>query len=274
MHAFSSLLLQSEASWDLPFAMLVGIGVGGALVFVLNFVMGASRIASAKREADGIVEQGRLTTDKIIKTAELDALTERDRVLEQFKSKTAGTRAELKALEKRLVKREDNLDRKLDTLTAKEKHLDSIERKANERAAVLEEQDRKSQELLAQREQELVRVSGLGRDDAKRELMAALEEELTHESGQLISDILGEARDNAEAQAREITLTAIQRYAADNTSEGTVSTVDIPSDDMKGRVIGREGRNIRAFEKATGVDVIVDDTPGVVVVSSFDPVRR
>ncbi len=252
----------------------IGIGVGGAMVILVYRLIGGSMVSSAQREAEGIVEQGRLTGEKTLKSAELDARAERDRMTADFKRETNTTRLEFKEIEKRLTKREDNLDQKLDTLTAKEKHLDKMEQQLAESTAQLEERNRKSQQLLDDREQELVRVSKLSVGEARAELLSSLESRLTHDAGQLVSKIIGEAREEAEAKAREITLTAIQRYAADNTSEATVSTVVIPSDDMKGRVIGREGRNIRAFEKATGVDVIVDDTPGVVVVSSFDPVRR
>ncbi len=270
-----NLLMQStDASAGEFYYGLIGIGVGGSMVALFYWVGGLSRIAAGQRESEHIMEEARLTAEKITKTAELDSLAARDRAIAEFKTETAATRDELKSIEKRLTKREDNLDQKLDTLTTKEKHLDRTERKLQESIGRVEDRDRKSQELLGQREAELSRISGLSRDEGRAELLAALERDLTIESGQLINKMLGEARENAEAQAREITLIAIQRFAADHTSEGTVSTVGIPSDDMKGRVIGREGRNIRAFEKATGVDVIVDDTPGVVVVSSFDPVRR
>ncbi len=253
---------------------LIGIGVGGAFVYATNWFTGNSMIKSAKREANSIIEQGRLSSEKMTKSAELDARKARDVMMTDFEKETATTRAEFKEIEKRLTKREDNLDQKLDTLTHKQKHIEKQDEKLAAEAARLNERDKKSRELLERREEELVRVAGLSKSEAKTELLSALETELTRESGQLISKVLGEAREEAQQKAREITLTAIQRYAADNTCEGTVSTVTIPSDDMKGRVIGREGRNIRAFEKATGVDVIVDDTPGVVVVSSFDPVRR
>jgi ribonucrease Y len=255
-------------------ALLLGVGVGGLLVMAVIKILDRSRVKSAQREADSLVEQGRLTAEKTIKSGELEARTVRDELLAEFEKQTASTRGELKGIEKRLTKREDSLDQKLDTLSAKEKHLDSLEAKMAKRAERMEERDKRSEDLLAHREDELVRVSGMSKDEARNDLMSKLENELTHECGQMIDRMIGEAKEEAESRAREITLTAIQRYAADNTCEGTVSTVDIPSDDMKGRVIGREGRNIRAFEKATGVDVIVDDTPGVVVVSSFDPVRR
>ncbi len=128
--------------------------------------------------------------------------------------------------------------------------------------------------MIASQKNELLRVANLTQDKARELLLSRIEKDMERETSQLIERRLEEARESAEKEAREIIVTAIQRYAAEHTCDSTVSTVDIPSDDMKGRVIGREGRNIRAFEKATGVDVIVDDTPGVVVVSGFDSVRR
>jgi len=129
-------------------------------------------------------------------------------------------------------------------------------------------------ELVAQQKSQLLKVANLSPEEAKDLLLNRIEKDMERESAQLIQRRLEEARESADGQAREIIISAIQRYAAEQTCESTVSTVDIPSDEMKGRVIGREGRNIRAFEKATGVDVIVDDTPGAVVVSAFDPIRR
>ena len=254
--------------------VILGFGLGGLFVLFGSMLIGRSRIAAGRREADRVLADAGHTCDQMIKTAQLDARVERERLMDEFKAETAEVRAELKKIEKRLTKREDNLDGKLDTLTTKERHLEKTERQMAERSAGLARTEEQAQELVERRQQELTRVSGMSVEQGKRELLAILNGQLTHEAGQLISKVLGEARENAMQQAREVTLTAIQRYAAENTCEATVSTVDIPSDDMKGRVIGREGRNIRAFEKATGVDVIVDDTPGVVVVSSFDPVRR
>ncbi len=266
------LLAVSTSTWIL--LIVLAAVAGGIATAAVVVAIGKWRVLTGRRESDRILADAKRDSEQIIKTAELDARTEQNRLLDQFKVETAETRAELKGIEKRLVKREDTLDSKLETLATKERHLERSEAKLAERGTKLQESERRVEELGERREAELVRISGLTAEAAKQELLGALEEELTHEAGQLINKIIGEAQENAMVQAREITLTAIQRYAADITCEGTVSTVDIPSDDMKGRVIGREGRNIRAFEKTTGVDVIVDDTPGVVVVSSFDPVRR
>jgi len=237
-------------------------------------LIGRSRISAGLKEAERVTEDAKSKCDQLLKMAQLDARAEHDRMLSEFKAESDNVRAEQKEIEKRLTKREDNLDGKLDTLTTKERNLEKAEQKVVDRSAELEKLEASAAELFEQREHELSRVARMSVEEAKRELLTLLENDLTHEAGQLISKVLSEAQEEASEKAREVTLIAIQRYAAENTCEATVSTVDIPSDEMKGRVIGREGRNIRAFEKATGVDVIVDDTPGVVVVSSFNPVRR
>ncbi len=253
---------------------LIAYILGVLSLWILLIWFGKEKIRAGQKEADRLIEVAKTSAEQEIKAAKLEARAERERMLDQFQKETEGTRNELKEIEKRLTKREDNLDSKLDTLTTKEKHLEKAESDLNTRRQKLSVKEEKIDEMFHQRQEELLRVSGLSRDDAKREYMSGLEEDLRHEAGQMVEQIMTEARESAAEKAREITLIAIQRYAAENTCEATVSTVGIPSDDMKGRVIGREGRNIRAFEAALGVDVIVDDTPGVVVVSSFDPVRR
>jgi ribonuclease Y len=177
-------------------------------------------------------------------------------------------------MEARLSKREDTLDRKLDTLSVKEKHLDDLEGRLNNRDRQVAAKERDLDATLKEQKDRLMQISGLSADQAKEMLLRRIEDECKHECGELIQRMTEHAQEEAKDKSRQIILQAIQRYAADQTSDHTVSTVQIPSDDMKGRVIGREGRNIRSFEKSTGVDVIIDDTPGVVVVSCFDPVRR
>ncbi len=242
---------------------------GGVMWFVYR-----SRRAAAEKELAALRAAAEAQAQKILAQAESEAKTEFIRRREKFDADTEATRSELRTEEKRLSKREDMIDQKLETLNAKERMLEAAERSLGEREKGLVSKDRQLNDLIAQQRTQLLKVTNLSVDEARAMLLEKMEKEMEGETAQLIERRLEEARDQAESQAREIILTAIQRYAADHTCDSTVSTVDIPSDDMKGRVIGREGRNIRAFEKATGVDVIVDDTPGVVVVSGFDPVRR
>ncbi len=251
-------------------AFVLGIAV---TVAVLHY-LGKLKIAAAEARAAAIVAESTAEGEQIRKTAEVDARDEFIKKMDEFEKETADTRRELKEVEKRLAKREDNFEAKLDTLVAKEKKLDQRQQQVDERAATYKKKLEEAEELLAQRREDLQRISGMTAEQGREVLLDQLKSELEQESAQLVAETVAEAKEEAKSKSRDIILTAIQRYAAEHTSEGTVSTVTIPSDDMKGRVIGREGRNIRAFEKVTGVDVIVDDTPGVVVVSAFDPVRR
>jgi ribonuclease Y len=183
-------------------------------------------------------------------------------------------RNEVRDQERRLEKREDVLDQKHQAQMKKERTLEHTERKLKERREQVEKRGQDLEKLIGQQAQKLHEISGLNREAAEKMLLERVEQELTGEIATRIQKHEEALRATAEERARQILSVALQRYAAGHTADTTVSTVDIPSDDMKGRIIGREGRNIRAFEKCTGVDVIVDDTPGVVIVSAFDNVRR
>jgi len=267
----AALLLGTNGSWMLG---VVGAVVGGLIVLAVFVSIGKSKQAALKQASDAVLEEARRSGQTIVKNAEVDAKAEHIRRLEQFNKETAETRVDLKEAEKRLDKREDNLEKKLDTLNVKERNIEQLETKLADRTHKLTAKEEEIASTLEKQQEHLTRISGMSAEEAKQLLLFNLQSEVEHESAALVDRLLTEAKDTAATKARDVILTAIQRYAAEHTCDSTVSTVDIPSDDMKGRVIGREGRNIRAFEKATGVDVIVDDTPGVVVVSAFDPVRR
>ncbi len=260
------LLLQAE--WFMPgtLGIVIGAGVASGVFALLR--------ANQKRQAGDIIDVARREADQLTQDGKMRVKEEHLKLQEAFQKETSESRAEFKEWEKRLAKREDNLEGKLDTLNTKERNIEQAEKKLDQRSEKIEQREGELSELLERQQLELMRISGMDRDAAKTTLLENLEEEMQHECGQLIERMIGEAKENVEDKSREIVITAIQRYAAAHTSSSTVRTVDVPSDEMKGRVIGREGRNIRAFEKATGVDVIVDDTPGVVVVSAFDPVRN
>jgi len=253
---------------------LVGLVLGAALLVAYQRLRARTQQAERQREADEIREEAHRTAGQIIKTAELEAKAEYGKWQEKFQQETAETRVELKELEKRLTKREDNVDSKLDTLNTKERSLDQRAQRLGDQERNLEVRSQELDQQVEQQRLKLLQISNMTTEEARKELLSQLEQELEAEAAAMVEKILTEAKDTAAQKVREVTLTAIQRYAAEHTCDSTVSTVDIPSDDMKGRVIGREGRNTRAFEKTTGVDVIVDDTPGVVVVSAFDPIRR
>ncbi len=219
--------------------------------------------AAVKQEALADAERMRLQSEREL----LDRKARQEAELEK-------ARGEIREGEKRLGKREDALDRKEETVAQKDAQLQKQLESVRQREDVLVKRDEQTARVLEAQKEELTRIAGMSRTDAKEMLLRKIEDDCRHEAAKLTRSILEDAETQAKGKAREITLMAVQRYAAEHTSESTVRSVAIPSDDMKGRIIGREGRNIRAIEKATGVDIIVDDTPGVIVVSCFDKVRQ
>lgn len=247
---------------------------GAVGCWIVLRMLGKNRIVNAQQEAEKIAEQARREAEAIHRDGEVRAKEEFIKRNEQFEKQSGELREELRATERRLQKREDTLDRKLETLTHKERSIDQATEDVARREAEVAAKESQVDQLLAEQRDNLLRISKLSEEDAKAMLLERLDTDVNQEAAKLIEKRMSAAKEEAKQRSRDIVITAIQRYAAEHTCDSTVSAVDIPSDDMKGRVIGREGRNIRAFEKATGVDVIVDDTPGVVVVSSFDPIRR
>jgi ribonucrease Y len=232
------------------------------------------RQKDAETRAKQIIEQAEREIDNRRREAELEI---KEVGIQQRAEGEKGLnviRQDLHERERLLDKRQDSLEQQADQLRKQEKMVENNQRKLAER---IEEANRRQEELAklheAQR-QALHQISGLSQEEATRRLLERLDHELTHQAGAAIMKHEKRVQEVCEEKSREVLITALQRYAATHTAETTTSTVDIPNDEMKGRIIGREGRNIRAFEKATGVDVIIDDTPGVVIVSGFDMVRR
>ncbi len=267
-----AILAASTTVTVLLAVICLGVGVGVALG--LKFAIDRSRRANYQAELDAQKTAAEAEAQKIVAQAEAEAKSEFIKRREVFDTETASTRKELRDEEKRLSKREDIIDQKLETVNTKERMLETSEKALHERERSVADKDRQLSDVLSRQKNELLRIADLSIEQAREQVLNRVEKDMEREVAQVIEKRLEQAREEADARSREIIITAIQRYAAEHTCESTVSAIDIPSDDMKGRVIGREGRNIRAFEKATGVDVIVDDTPGVVVVSAFDPVRR
>lgn len=254
--------------------IIIGLVLGGGGAVAYFSYSTRSLLARSRGEARQIIDNATQEARNRAKEIELTAKEQQQQIRADFEKETETARQELKQLEQRLTKREDTLDRKLDTLTVKERQLDDLERKLQNRDRALSAKETELTSVLKEQRERLLNITSLSVDQAKEMLLQRVEEECRAECGSIIQRITEQAQDEAKDKARQIIIQAIQRYAAEQTADHTVSAVNIPSDDMKGRVIGREGRNIRAFEKATGVDVIIDDTPGVVVVSCFDPVRR
>ncbi len=241
----------------------------------------ASNAKIGQQQAADALEAARVQGAQAVSKGELEGAENAARIREKAQQEADALRNEMRATEQRLQKREDTLDRnedmfarKQDTLTTKEKHLESQERSLADRTKNVAAKEQQLDQLMAQQKDTLVRVTNMSVEEARQLLLARVENEARHDMAIMVEKITDQARDEARQKSTNIILQAMQRYAAEVTSEGTTKSVAIPSDDMKGRIIGREGRNIRAFEQATGVDVIIDDTPGVITVNCFDPVRR
>ena len=275
MHDYTSLLLAAgEQAWALyVLGLLVAAGVGAAAAWGAVQLRLRGQRAARQAEAERQLDLARQQRDELIGKAEVEAQRLYLEMKERFERETADTREEIKATERRLGKREDVLDKKLDVLSTKERKIEDGEQQIAAAKKQIAAKQTTLDELLAEQRNELLRVAKLSPDEAKALCLKRVEQEVEREAGQLVERILTTAQENARDKARQIIIEAIQRYAAEHTCETTIATVDVASDDMKGRIIGREGRNIRAFEKATGVTVIVDDTPGVVSLSVFNPVR-
>jgi ribonuclease Y len=266
-------------------ALLAALGI---LVIALPafFIVGRRLGISAERQRQAAAKAGAEETSKrIIADAERESETLRKsavvtgkeeliKLREAFDSEVRGRRGEVEKDEKRLVERESTLDRKLDVLDQRDKELSRRASEFGRREKQLTEREEELKHLVAEERQRLEQLAGMSAQDAKLELIRRLEEEAHADAANRLREIRERARRDAEREAKKIVALAIQRIAAEHTAESTVSAVSLPSDEMKGRIIGREGRNIRAFELATGVDVIIDDTPDTVVVSCFDPIRR
>ncbi len=259
----------SQILWGV-LGLVLGIVLGGLAARFL----GAKRLADAKSEGERISAQARDEGETIREKAKLGAEKLALERKTEFEKEAEEARSELRDRDRRLTKREDQFDRKEQSLDDRDQSLRAKSQTLDDRATKLSERESEVKALVEQQTEKLHQVAGLSPDAAREMLLERVEEKCRDEAAKLTRKIVEEAEEGARERANEITLQAIQRYASETTSESTVRTVAIPSDDMKGRIIGREGRNIRAIEKATGVDIIVDDTPGVIVVSCFDKVRQ
>ncbi len=235
---------------------------------------GEEVIEAARREASRILAETEIEAQRRLKDADVEA---RERLLEartEFERETREHRVELAALEKRLDQREAMLDERASALVEREQKVEVLEEEIGRRQRELVEREQELEALLGEQRVRLEQVAGMTTEQAKQELISSLEQEARMEAANLVKRIEDEAIERSKEKARRVISMAIQRIASEHVVESTVSVLDLPSDDMKGRIIGREGRNIRAFEQATGVDLIVDDTPGAVILSCFEPVRR
>jgi ribonuclease Y len=255
-------------------ATVIAFFLGIGLTATVSQVIARAKAKTLKQDLQRQIEGAKREAENIIKSAQIDAAAETIKKREEFAAEANKTRAELHETEMRLTKREDGLDRQNEMLQQREKALKQQQKEVDKRVHNIGLKEKQLSVLMAQQKNQLLKITAMNIEEATELLLKRLEDECEHEMSALIQRKVEETNETADEKSREIISSAIQRYAAEQTCEATVSTVEIPNDDMKGRIIGREGRNIRAFEKATGVDVIVDDTPGMIVVSGFNPVRR
>ena len=268
-----TLALDVPGPWDL-IAIILGLFFGGFAGAAIHAAITGRNVTSAKLEAEQILREGKETAETRAREIKKEAEARAREKHESMNKEIQESLDDLKKRQQHANKREETIDKRFSDLDRREEKIGKLETQKEEelkRANVLKVKSEQQLEDLTRR---LGEIAELSKEDAVKAYMTEIREESAHEANHLSRQILEEAEQNAQSQAREITLMAIQRFAAENVSESTVRSVKIPSDDLKGRVIGREGRNIRAIERATGADVLVDDTPGVISVSCFDPIRR
>lgn len=249
---------------------VVTVVVAGAIILYLaNSKLKTAKDFLGKAETDSkrLLEDAKRDAEALQKEAALEAKDEAFKLKSEAEKEVRERRSEVQRLEKRTIQKEESLDKKLDQLEKKEENL-------QQKLQDLSVKEHDAEELLSQRREELERIASLSQEDAKKVLMDEVRGEVQRDLTIMVKEMESKAKDEADKRAREIVTTSIQRCAADHVSETTVHVVSLPNDEMKGRIIGREGRNIRTLETLTGVDLIIDDTPEAVILSSFDPIRR
>ena len=247
--------------------LIIGAIVGIALGFVITrYVINAST-KKAAQEADDMIADAKRQAETMRKEAVLEAKDQALKLKQEAEAENKERMKEVRAAENRVSQREESLDRRVESLDAREHQISSLQ-------GQIERRERDVAQVEQEASQRLERIAGMTPEEAKNELLNSLKDEVAHESAAIIRDAEAQAKAEADKKSRMILSLAIQRVAADHSAENTVSTIHIPSDDLKGRIIGREGRNIRSFEQLTGTNLIIDDTPECVTISCFDPVRR
>ncbi len=264
-------ILNNELLIIVAFISLVAGGLIGVLV---NRKSATSKLSNAERDAARIVENARKEADTLRKEAEVEAKDAAFQAKEEFEAEARELRRELQAQERRLVQKEENLDRKGLHLDERSEEVARREQALVDRERHLQQKGEEVDRLVDEQRTRLEQLAEMSSEQAKQQLMDAMESEARHDAAKRIKQIEEEAKETADKKAKKILSLAIQRYAGDYVAEKTINSVALPNDEMKGRIIGREGRNIRAIEAATGIDLIIDDTPEAVIISGFNPVRR
>jgi ribonuclease Y len=255
-------------------SILLGLIVGAVVGYLLRRSIAESKISGATNAAEKIIEDAKREADALKKESLLEAKDEIHKLRTDAEKEVRDRRTELQRQENRILQKEENLDRKADSQDKREALLEKKEDSLNQRQQHIEQMESKVDEIIQAQSSELERISSLTREEAKAIILDRVEKELSHDIAIMMKESDNRAKEEADKKAREILSLAIQRCAADHVAETTVSVVNLPNDEMKGRIIGREGRNIRTLETLTGIDLIIDDTPEAVILSGFDPIRR
>lgn len=263
-----------EDTTQIIISILLALPVGIVVGYLIRKKLAEAKISSAEELAKQIIEEGKRNAESAKREALLEAKDESHRLRQEQENELRERRLEVQKQENRLLQKEETLDRKSETLDKRELMLEKKEESLNEKQQQLIEAESKVEELLKTQQAELERISRLTQEQAKNIILERVEKELEHETALMIKDAENRVKEEADKKARNILSLAIQRCAAEHVSETTVSVVNLPNDEMKGRIIGREGRNIRTLETLTGIDLIIDDTPEAVILSGFDPIRR
>jgi len=256
------------------FLALAGFGIGLLVTFFTMRILFFGKHANSEKNAKNIVADAQRKADVLLKEARIEAKDRLYKMKNEFDVGTNETRQEMKKEERRLNQRTENLDKRHEQFEKRDREIAKKEKRVQKKFRDAELFEEKYKILVEEEKVRLEKISGLTADEAKKLLLVAMENDARYEGASLFKRITSEAKENADKEAKNIIATAIQRYAGDYVAERTVSVVPLPSDEMKGRIIGREGRNIRALEAETGIDLIIDDTPEAVILSGFNPVRR
>ncbi|UCD84789.1 MAG: ribonuclease Y [Deltaproteobacteria bacterium] len=262
-------------NWGILLIVLLGsLAVGGGIGFSVRRLIDKSRLGTAEGLAKKIIEDAKKEAETLSKEAALQA---KDNLLQakvEFEKESREKRKEFQKSERRILQREESLDKKVDLLDRKENELSRREKALSQKEKSVLEKQNEYNTLVGEARIKLEKLSAITSAEAKRQLLEMMKNEAKHEAAKMIKQVEEDAKEQAEKNAKKIIGLAIQRYAGDYAVESSVSVVNLPNDEMKGRIIGREGRNIRTIESATGVDLIIDDTPGAVILSGHNPIRR
>ena len=256
------------------FLLLVALGIGLFVGYMVMNLLSKKKIASSESLASRIIDEAKKEAENITKESMLQAKEKLLKVKTEFERDTRERKGELDAVERRIRSMEENLEKRMDGLSQKENNIENREKGLIQKEQSLQDKHEQINRNIEEQKEKLQKIAGISSEEAKNMLIQSMESEARIEAATTIRKIEEEAKRTADKKASEIISYSIQRYAGEFVAENTVSVVNLPSDEMKGRIIGREGRNIRAIEAATGIDLIVDDTPEAVVLSSFDPIRR